>query len=211
MTRRQVVRHLLSGAGAGVALPALAAAHPLRSHRVDSALHPAAEAQGTSAEWKPSILDSHQNETLIALAERIVPGSARAHVNRFIDLALNADSEEHREDFFAALNAMEGEALKRFGKPFKDLAEDQQNEILTAASTAQPSAHEKLRSHDWIAEAANTHTVPPPPTLRDRFDSLKRWVAGAYYSSEVGMKDLGYTGDYYFDSFPGCEHPGGHS
>lgn len=40
---------------------------------------------------------------------------------------------------------------------------------------------------------------------------MKGWVVGAYYSSEVGMRELGWTGDVMFESFPGCEHPGGHS
>jgi hypothetical protein len=33
----------------------------------------------------------------------------------------------------------------------------------------------------------------------------------AYYSSEVGMKELGWTDENYFAGFPGCEHAGGHS
>jgi hypothetical protein len=39
---------------------------------------------------------------------------------------------------------------------------------------------------------------------------LKGWVSGAYYSSEMGMRELGWTEDRVFASFPGCEHPEGH-
>ena len=33
---------------------------------------------------------------------------------------------------------------------------------------------------------------------------------GAYYSSEIGMRELGWTENRFFASFPGCTHPGGH-
>jgi len=39
-----------------------------------------------------------------------------------------------------------------------------------------------------------------------RFENLKGWISGAYYSSEMGMRELGWTEDRVFGSFPGCEH-----
>jgi hypothetical protein len=49
-----------------------------------------------------------------------------------------------------------------------------------------------------------------PLTLRDHFDLLKGRIAGAYYSSEIGMRELGWTGNVVHATFPGCDHPGGH-
>jgi hypothetical protein len=40
--------------------------------------------------------------------------------------------------------------------------------------------------------------------------TLKSWVAGAHYSSEAGMKELGFTGTVFFETFPACTHPEGH-
>ena len=40
--------------------------------------------------------------------------------------------------------------------------------------------------------------------------TLKSWVAGAHYSSEAGMKELGFTGSVFFQTFPACTHPDGH-
>ena len=40
--------------------------------------------------------------------------------------------------------------------------------------------------------------------------TLKSWVAGAHYSSEAGMKELGFTGSVFFQSFPACTHADGH-
>jgi hypothetical protein len=36
-------------------------------------------------------------------------------------------------------------------------------------------------------------------------------VSGAYYSSEIGMQELGWTGQMFFDKLPGCDHPDGHA
>ena len=66
-------------------------------------------------------------------------------------------------------------------------------ELLTQASTDNPAG------------------ATEPPTLRDRFEHLKGWIVGAYYSSEIGMRELGWTGNVFYASFPGCEHPGGHN
>jgi hypothetical protein len=40
--------------------------------------------------------------------------------------------------------------------------------------------------------------------------TLKSWVAGAHYSSEAGMKELGFTGNVFFERFPACPHAEGH-
>ena len=49
---------------------------------------------------------------------------------------------------------------------------------------------------------------PPrrPPTLRDRFELVKSRIATAYYSSEKGMKELGWTGQMVHAAYPGCSH-----
>jgi hypothetical protein len=43
-------------------------------------------------------------------------------------------------------------------------------------------------------------------TIRDHFELLKGWIAGAYYSSEAGMRELGWTGTVIHERFVGCEH-----
>jgi hypothetical protein len=170
---------------------------------------PASSRSLTRREWvQPTFFDEHQNQTLIALAERIVPGSTVAEVNRFLDAALAADAQESQQKFVASLNALEGESWRRFTKPFRDLAANQQDEILTAASTTQPS---NPNFPEGTAEETRSQARPSIANLRDYFEHLKGWISMAYYSSEVGMKGLVWTGEKFFESFPGCEHPGGHS
>lgn len=210
MNRREMVRRLLGGAGGGFALPAVAASHPIHKHLADAAGLGEADAKVAAAEWAPEFLDPHQNETLIVLAERIVPGSTKAQANRFIDLLLSVDTSENQQKFNNSLSAMDGESLNRFGHPFKALTEAQQNELLTAASTDKPGREEGKGDWSWFDVPSKEGSELPRLTLRDHFENLKGWISGAYYSSEVGMRELGWTGDYYFDSFPGCQHPEGH-
>jgi len=201
LTRREWVQRMLAGAGAGIAIPALTEANWAQA--ADAQAATPAEAPG---EWKAAFFDESQNQSLVALAERIVPGSTGAQVNRFLDTAISASTQGSQLKFVAALNAMEGEGLHQFTKSFKDLSVDQQNQVLSAASTAKSS------SPTSSPEVANIPgTQPPAPTLRDYFELLKGWVSIAYYSSEMGMRELGWNGENFFDSFPGCEHAGGHS
>lgn len=194
--RREAIQALVGGIGAGIAVPALADSHPVRHHLADSASLAEADAAASAADWKPSVLDAHQSETLASLGERIVPGSARANTHRFVDRLLSVDKPENVRKFLGSMGALEGEAIRRFGHPWKALAEPQQVELLTAASTGAPG------EPDASGERR--------PTLRDHFDNLKGWIAGAYYSSEIGMRELGWTGNVFYESFPGCTHPGGH-
>lgn len=190
-------------------VPGLAAAHPVHKHMADENTMAAADAKASAADWAPEYLDAHQNETLVALSERIVPGSTKAQVNRFIDLLLTVDSQENQKKFLASLGAFDGDSMTRFGHPFAAVTEEQQIKILDAASTEKAG---KAGSEDamWFALPASRSSENAPITMRDHFENLKGWISGAYYSSEIGMRELGWTGDYFFESYPGCEHPEGH-
>lgn len=205
--RRQVLQGLLAGAGA--AIPGATLAHPVAHAAATPVAVQSATAKARAADWKPQFLDAHQLATVQALCERIVPGSVAARSDRFIDALLAVNERERKQGFLSALGAMEGEARSRFGKPFKALSEAQQNEILSAAASGKPG------QDDWVwtpgTPVKRPDWTPPRTTLRDHFDTLKQWIAGAYYSSEAGMKELGSTGQQFFASFPDCTHDGGHA
>ena len=184
---------------AGAVWPLAGSAHPIYAHFQDEAILERAEELGATG-WKPVFLDAQQNETLIALAEVLVPGSTKAEVNRFIDLLLSVDKPENQRQFAESLAAFEAEAKARFGKNFSSLDKDQKNALLSAASS------EPQRERDsTLANATETKS-----NLHAHFENLKGWVSGAHYTSEAGMRELGWTGDYVFEKFPGCEHPEGH-
>jgi hypothetical protein len=198
LTRREMVGRMLAGVGAGAAWPLVAASHPIYEHLVNGEVFDEAEKLG-AADWKPLFLTPQQDEMLAALAEKIVPGSTKALVNRFIDLLLSVDTGKHKKSFTDALAAFEGESQKRFGKGFPSLDSGQQNELLSDACV-RPAQKESPGSDE--KEQAGLH---------EDFENLQGWIGGAYYSSEAGMRELGWTGDYAFEKFPGCEHPEEHS
>jgi hypothetical protein len=217
MNRRQMVQRMLLGAGAGMALPAFAATHPMVRHLADPATLAEADTAAASGNWSPLFLDAHQNETLMVLGERIVPGSEQAQANRFIDLLLSVESQENQQRFLNSLSAFDGESLRRYQRPYKSLSEAEQIAILQDASTAEPGRMIAAKEAHQITVAPmakgeeNGHPELGPLTLRDHFENIKGAVSGSYYSSEIGMKELGWTGQVMFASFPGCDHPGGHA
>lgn len=213
LSRREMVQRLFGGAGAVLALPGVHSEHPVHKHLADAAVLDRADAQAATADWSPAFLDAHQNETLVVLAELIVPGSTKAQVNRFIDLLLTVDTEGSRRSFVAALSAFEAEGLKRYRRPFKNLSAEQQIKILTDAATsgsAEAANYRRRRRYELSELSPDQSPESPAQSLRDHFENLKSWIGGAYYSSEVGMRELGWTGNYFFESFPGCQHPEGH-
>lgn len=211
MTRRQMIRRLVSGAGAGVVFAGTAAAHPIYRHLADGALLAGADPHVPEGAWTPNYLDAHQNETLLLLAERLVPNSSQAQVNRFIDLLLNVDAAETRQKFSNSLAVFDRESISRFGRAFKDIGEAKQDELLTVFSAETPSREMRGLGRSEEDAPPKTPSAETRLTLRDHFENLKMWVTGAYYSSEIGMRELGWTGVHFFQNFPGCEHPEGHS
>jgi len=192
-----MVTRLLASIGAGVALPLAAASHPIHELlRNDAVLDEAEKLE--AADWKPTLLSAEQNESLIAIAESMVPGSTKAQANRFIDLLLSVDTPEHKKKFLDSVATLEVESERRFGSGFASLEPGQKNMLLADASRGAPK--------DASTGGAGKESL----RLHEHFENLKGWISGAYYSSEMGMRDLGWTPDQVFASFPGCEHPEGH-
>jgi Gluconate 2-dehydrogenase subunit 3 len=204
--RRAVLQSLLTGVGASVALPHLAEAHPIHDHLADQKKVTAADKKAAAPAYKPEFLDAHQYATLVAIAERVVPGSTKARVAPFIDQLLAVDTSDSQRGFLGAMGAFEMQAIDKFGKPWKSLTAAQQDELLTAASTAASGL--KTVGGDPRGRGARTEGKA---TSYDHFINLRSWISGAYYSSEIGMRELGWTGEMFFTELPGCTHEGGHA
>lgn len=186
--RRVALQALLGGAGAGLVLPATAGAqHPMHRHLTRPDVLEQAQQKAAVTAYSPELLDAHQLKTLEALAEAIVPGSTAARVAPFLDQLLAVDSAASRQAFLGALGAFDMAAVDRHGRPWTGITAPEQDALLHEASTA--------------AETS---------AIRGHFENLKRWIAGAYYSSEPGMRELGWTGNVFHQELPGCTHPGGH-
>ena len=209
LTRREMFQRILAGLGTVLAGSVAARAHPMYRHLVEATNLEGAGERVADSDWSPQVLDARQNETLIALAEGIVPGSSKAQVNRMIDLLLTVETAENRQKLAAALAALEADSNKRFSQPITRLTPSQMSVLLEACSTAKPgrSAHDE-NSPNSVTEAQKTSSASP--TLRDHFENLKGWIVATYYSSEEGMRELGWTDEFYFESPSECSHPEGH-
>ncbi len=208
LTRREMVQRILTGLGATLAAP-LAAAHPMMRHLADPSWLQAAASTADDANWSPQFLSAKQNDALIAISDRMLPGANAVHVNRVIDLLLTAETEENRSLFVAALGALGGESTKRFHAELATLSSAQLDEILSTCASQEPPHSE----HDDDAPGWKLNLKTPataPPNLRDHFENLKGWIVATYYSSEAGLRELGWNDDFYFESPAECKHPDGH-
>lgn len=186
--RRVALQALLGGAGAGFVLPATAGAqHPMHRHLTSPDVLEQAQQKAAVTAYSPELLDPHQLKTLEALAEAVVPGATAARVAPFLDQLLAVDSAASRQAFLGSLGAFDMAAVDRHDRPWIGIAASEQDALLREASTA--------------AETS---------AIRGHFENLKRWIAGAYYSSEPGMRELGWTGNVFHQELPGCTHPGSH-
>jgi hypothetical protein len=198
--RRRVIRQLATGAGGLLFFPLVAGAHPVQHHLRDETAVGVADARAAAPDYVPEFLDAHQLETVRVLAERIVPGSTAANSGPFIDQLLAVANSDDQRRFLQALGGFEQLAIAHARAPLTELSEPQQNELLTVASTEKPGTPHENGGTPGAAAV----------TIRDHFEHLKGWIVGAYYSSEVGMRELGWTGGVAFPALPGCDHPDGH-
>jgi hypothetical protein len=170
--RRAVLRSLATGVGVAAFASRATAQH---HHHAAAAAVPAASVTPAAAESPLLFLDSHAFDTLATLGEQIVPGSRAAKVPEFFDRLLAVESTETQKRVTQALGAFERAAREAHGMPWKALTAQQATALLTNIS----------------ARAESDAT-------RQAFDGLKGAIAETYFSTEVGMKDLGWDGSVTF-------------
>ncbi len=142
-------------------------------------------ADGNKA-WHPVFLTPDQNASLVSLGECIVPGSSAAFCNRVIDLILSIESEKTQRETVEALSKFDAAASAAYGGPFREILPPQQHQLLVAAA-----------SEDGA--------------LSPQFQLIKEWIADAYWSSEEGMRELGWKGRLAWTKFDGCPHAEKHA
>ena len=208
MKRREMLRASVLAGAAAALRPALANAQTgAQSAAPPSELTPAQSGVDASKEfegpgWKPLFLDEHQNETLIILSDLIIPatdtpGAKDALVNRYIDLVLAAETPETQRAFLNSLGYLDGESIKRYKAAFRYLSADDQDLLLHAL------AYPRIGG-GW---AGDTGAMADPGHAH--FEALKDRIMTAYYSSQIGEKELGWDGAFAHGPYQGCEHPEG--
>jgi hypothetical protein len=190
MNRRDLLRSTVLGAlGAAATVPSAPAREFPAGYDASKDLE--------RPDWKPVFLDAHQNETLIILSDLIIPatetpGAKEALVNRFLDLLMSAEIAEIQRAFIAALAYIDGECMRRYNSAFIYVPRQQQLEFLT------------LIAYPHSLETWGEGQADFPG--RTHFEKLKNWIVGAYYSSPIGLKELGWDGAFPHGMFSGCDH-----
>ena len=185
ISRREAGMRLLAGIAMGTTVPWISSGHPIWKHFENAELLERAER--AAGDDTPAFLNREQYLSLVAASETILPGSTKAGVARFVDLLLSADNPRNQKKFADSLGQIDAESAKRFGKGIAQLSFGQRNELFAAISA----------SDDTKTAGDANHKA---------FLHLREWIAGSYYSSEIGMRELGWTPDRVFAEFPGCPH-----
>ncbi len=184
MNRRQLLRGSLFGA-----MGAAASAREFPPNYDESK-------ELARADWKPTFLSDHQNQTVILLTDLIIPetdtpGAKSALVNRFLDLLLAAETHDTQQSFLNSLAYIDGEARRRYGDALIYLPKESQLELLEFF--AYPNSLETWGEGKVADQNGHTH-----------FQAMKDWTIRIFYSSEAGMKSLGWNGVVVHSGLPGC-------
>lgn len=170
VNRRDLIRTALLGGGAALSGQA--------QHTHATAVAAASAQAAVKAAWKPLLFDEHQNETVIALTELIIPatdtpGAKAALVNQYIDLILNDGDAEARVSFLEGLGWLDGYAIRKHNAPFVRLSAAQQTEILQALDGVK---------------------LPELEPGAQFFQQIKRLTVDGYYTSKIGIDELNKGG-----------------
>lgn len=201
LSRREAIRRIalaLTAAGAG----ALDYASAQEVHR-----H-VAEERTASGDYKRKFLNEHEWATIKRLAELVVPAdekggsAADAGAVEFIDL-LCSQSERLQRIYTGGIAWQDALMRTRFGAEFVAASEAQQIEMLDTLVAAEEALRQDRDAQgDFSADAHyarfRDYGIAERSDLTAAvrfFDWARKMIVDAYYTSEIGIKDLGYVGN----------------
>lgn len=188
ISRRDILKSLAVGIPGGSVLgliPLQAAQHAHKAVKQE-------KAQATTGKYTPKYFTTHQYETLRALCQAIIPadpecgGAIEAGAPEFIDL-LTSENEEYQSRLGGGLIWLDAACQQKFAKAFLECSPEQQKAMLDLIAYRASEAHD--------------------PTLRagiQFFSFLRNLTSDGFFTSEIGIKYLGYIGNDFLEEFPGC-------
>jgi gluconate 2-dehydrogenase subunit 3-like protein len=188
LSRRDILKSLSMGAMATSVLKVIPAHAAEYAHHMVAAEKAAAPAGA----YAPKFFSAKDYKTIQALCQAIIPadsecgGAAEAGAPEFIDL-LTSENPEYQLKLGGGVMWLEGECDDRYGKPYLECAQEQQKEIL-----------------DLIAYRKNAEKHSGLLPGVDFFALLREMTADGFFTSQIGIKYLGYVGNTYLLSFNGC-------
>ncbi|HEY2720226.1 MAG TPA: gluconate 2-dehydrogenase subunit 3 family protein [Chitinophagaceae bacterium] len=139
--------------------------------------------------------NDHEMATITVLADIIIPkddvsGSASdAKVPEFIDFIVQ-DMPEHKTPLRGGLRWLDIQCFKRYEKSFVDSDHPQQMEVVN--DIAYPEIEYSDEKGNKIKKGTVKAGMEPGVAF---FDLLRNLTATGFYTSEIGIKDVGYLGN----------------
>jgi hypothetical protein len=178
---------------------------------LEAAQHVHSEANGEKAKtgtYKVKEFTTDEYATLGRLAEIIVPadsvsGSGKdAGAPEFID-TLASQNDQLANIFHGGLAWLDAEMRKRFGASFVGAKPDQQKTMLdllveAARYEAERRGEELVYQKASVYREFSSYTVKREHELAGGarfFDWVRKMTVDAFYTSPMGIKDLGYMGN----------------
>ncbi len=182
MDRRQAI----------TALAAMSAALGIPVGVLEAAQKEASRYQLSDAppQFNPRFFTASELATVTMLGDLIIPRDARsgsasdAKVPEYMDF-LCAEYDSTGDWMRSGLNWLEGHSTGRFGKRFVDCSEAQRKEILDAIA--------------WPARARPEHQLGV-----NFFNRFRDLTSAGFWSSQMGVEDLGYQGNTFVQAWTGC-------
>jgi len=195
-SRRDLLKHL--GAAPVAASLAVSEAAAMRAHE-HAARHASGAGGGTqpAADAKRRFFDDHEWATVGILADMVIPADERggsatdAGVPAFIDFILTdelADARQNEEAQTAVRGGLfwlDRECRRRFSATFVDCSDTQRRAVVD--DIAWPE-----RAPEGLSQGVAF------------FNTFRDLVASGYWTSEIGMNDLGYMGNTFVAEWTGC-------
>jgi gluconate 2-dehydrogenase gamma chain len=143
----------------------------------------------------PKFFTDAEMATITALGDIIIPkddisGSASdAKVSEFIEFIVK-DMPEHQVPMRGGLRWLDLQCINRYGKAFTDCTQQQQLEMVNDI------AYPEINYTDENGKQVKKGNVKPNMQPGVSFFSLMRdLTATGFYTSEIGLKDVGYMGN----------------
>lgn len=186
-TNRRTLLQLLAAAPAAVAFT-WTDAEAQQAHTQAQAAQTAAQKTGTP--YKPKFFNAHEWATIAMLANIIIPkddrsGSATdAGVPEFMDFMM-VDQPGRQTAMRGGLAWLDRECVSRYDKTFVTCTDVERTKVLDDIS--------------WPSQ-----TVPGLSHGVAFFNMFRDLTASGFWTSKMGIKDLGYMGNVFVPEWKGC-------
>ena len=153
--------------------------------------------------YTPKLLTEHEFKTVSKLAELIVPADDRsgsaadAGAPEFIDL-LCSQNETLARLYTGGVSWLDARMRRRHNSTFVEAGRQQQTELLDLLVEAQRNSPKPPAEWDRGYARFRDYGMEKRPDLGAGvrfFDWVRKMSVDAYYTSAIGIKDLGYAGN----------------